>query len=73
MRKKIQKKPDKKINPAGALIKVKRDPRREKQYLPLSKSTFANYIEDNCICHEIPFDPFPAPSGSSPVYVVLKL
>lgn len=34
---------------AGALTKAKRDAIREKQYLPLSKSTFSNYIEDNCI------------------------
>jgi len=27
----------------------KHSPKREKQYLPLSKSTFSKYVEDNCI------------------------
>ena len=49
MKKKTQKRPAKKIKPAGALTRAKRDAKSEKQYLPLSKSTFSNYIEDNCI------------------------
>jgi hypothetical protein len=49
MKKKTQKRPAKKMKPAGTLIKAKSDAKLEKQYLPLSKSTFSNYIEDNCI------------------------
>jgi hypothetical protein len=37
------------MKPAGALTRAKRDAKSGKQYLPLSKSTFSNYIEDNCI------------------------
>ncbi len=49
MQEKRQKRLAKKMRQADALITAKHNPKRKKQYLPLSKSTFSKYVEDNCI------------------------